>query len=253
MSALGDPVVGFVPAVKERLTSAALGLIPADAGWPVADRELALMVHGLVNAHRQSLGLQPVVRIGSLTAAAEWKARHMAQYAYMAHDDPAPPVARPWYERLADNGYASSFAAENIAFGYPTPASVMQGWLQSPPHKVNLETPAWTATGIGAARASNGTVYWAECFGVGSDPTPPPPPPPPPTPTSGHQLDMWVSQTLTWLPGTTQTYKAWRRTNKAEAKAFDAWLANPTGAPPKLASPWGRFLIGTATAINKTT
>ena len=55
--------------------------------------DLAGSIVQLVNQHRASLGLAPLVGYGPLAAAAGWKARHMAAYGYMAHDDPAPPVA----------------------------------------------------------------------------------------------------------------------------------------------------------------
>ena len=87
----------------------------------------------------------------SLTASAEWKSLHMAGYNYLAHDDPAPPVARTVADRLAACGYPSTGAGwgENIAYGYPDAASVMTGWLNSPGHKANLENPAWTTIGVG--------------------------------------------------------------------------------------------------------
>ena len=41
----------------------------------------------------------------TLSDAATWKARHMAQYGYFAHDDPAPPVARSAYQRALHCGF----------------------------------------------------------------------------------------------------------------------------------------------------
>ena len=50
----------------------------------------------------------------------------MAKYGYMAHDDPAPPVARSMAERMAACGVTGGWG-ENIAAGYATPASVVHG------------------------------------------------------------------------------------------------------------------------------
>ena len=42
----------------------------------------------------------------------------MAMYRYMAHDDPAPPVARSIADRITACGYAGAGWGENIAYGY---------------------------------------------------------------------------------------------------------------------------------------
>ena len=146
--------------------SAAVGDCTADASWPAARPNLEAGVLALVNAHRTGMGLNALGTSAALTRSAEWKARHMARYGYMAHDDPAPPVARSWSDRITACGYSGPGAGENIAFWYPTPASVMQAWLASPGHRSNIEGP-YTTTGIGAAVSASGIVYWAEDFGYG--------------------------------------------------------------------------------------
>jgi hypothetical protein len=87
----------------------------------------------LVNNHRVSIGRAPFSTSASLTSAAVWKARHMASYRYMSHNDPAPPVARSWLDRVHTCGYPTSAGAgENIAYRYRTPAEVVNAWLGSP-------------------------------------------------------------------------------------------------------------------------
>ena len=73
--------------------------VPAPS-WPVDRADLAAQVVTLVNAHRAQLGLVPLVVSPTLTAAAEWKARDMAAYGYLDHNDPAPD-ARTADERVA--------------------------------------------------------------------------------------------------------------------------------------------------------
>jgi chitodextrinase len=102
----------------------------------------------------------------------------MAGYGYFAHDDPAPPVARSAYQRVTDCGYAGSWWGENIAWGYTTAQSVVNGWLGSPGHKANIENPNFTSTGVGVASNAAGQLYWTQSFGNDSGSTPPPPPPP---------------------------------------------------------------------------
>jgi len=157
----------------------AAGPCTAEAGWPAADAALAAAVVELTNAHRATLGLAPLRVSPTLSAAATWKAQHMAHGGYLAHDDPAPG-ARSWSQRLADCGYAHRFAGENVAMGYPTAESVLAGWLASDGHRRNIETAGFGAIGVGAARAANGRVYWAQNFGVVVDAAPAPAPAPVP-------------------------------------------------------------------------
>ncbi|HEX2196767.1 MAG TPA: Ig-like domain-containing protein [Actinomycetota bacterium] len=167
---------------------AAAGSCQRQEDWAEMKGTWAAEVLALTNAHRATLGLAPLAPSESLTAAATWKAAHMAAYEYMAHDDPAPPVDRSWDQRIRDCGYASG-AGENIAYGYRSPAAVFAGWLGSAGHRRNIENPSYKVLGVGAAVAADGTPYWAQVFGLrveagDSVPVPPPPPPPSePTPT----------------------------------------------------------------------
>jgi uncharacterized protein YkwD len=168
-------------AVTAAPTAAAVGDCVPGATWPANRADLAAQVVGLVNAHRAELGLQPLLISATLTDAATWKARHMAAYRYMDHDDPAPPVARTAGERLAACGYPQAAWGENIAEGYKTAQAVVNGWLGSAGHRANIEDPAFRATGVGAAGAP---LYWAQTFGSAIDagsvvPTPPAPVPTP--------------------------------------------------------------------------
>jgi uncharacterized protein YkwD len=148
--------------------TALVGGCTPGATWAAARTNLASAVINLVNAHRAALGLRTLSVSPALTRSAVWKARHMATYRYMGHDDPAPPVARTVGERLAACGYSGGWG-ENIAEGYPTAASVVAGWLASPGHKANIENPSYVVTGSGAAVAAGGITLWAQDFGTTPD------------------------------------------------------------------------------------
>ena len=156
--------------------SGAAGDCTPGSSWPAERGDLAGAVLGLLNEHRQSLGLRPLSGSSSLEASAAWKARHMAAYRYLGHDDPAPPVARGVSARLAACGYpvSSSGWGENVAAGYRTAASVMAGWLGSAGHRANIENPSFTVVGIGAAADASGAVYWVQDFGTAGGSGPPP-------------------------------------------------------------------------------
>jgi uncharacterized protein YkwD len=152
--------------------------------WGTPRDDFAAQTVSLVNSHRASLGLKPLVVSSALQASAVWKARHMAKYGYMAHNDPAPPVARSTAERMAACGVSGGWG-ENIAAGYQTPSAVVTGWLNSAGHRGNIENASYVAIGTGAAASASGQIYWAHTFsssGAGSAPPPPPAPVPVPAP-----------------------------------------------------------------------
>ena len=177
------PVIVATAATALALPSAprtAVGACTPGSDWPAARPALADAVLAAVNAHRATVGARPLAVSQALQAAAVWKARHMAKYGYMDHDDPAPPIARSVAERIAACGYSGAGWGENIAYGYPSAQAVVQGWLASPGHRANIEQPAFAATGIGAAVAPSGAVFWSQTFGTSTAGTAPPPAPRPP-------------------------------------------------------------------------
>ncbi len=141
------------------------------ADWPAARADADRLV-ALVNQHRATLGLRALKISPTLTASAVWKSRHMAMYflssygGMLLHDDPAPPVYRTAAERVAACGYPT-WAGENIASGFTSPESVMQGWLGSPGHRAHIESPNYVVIGVAGA----GTL-WTQNFGTFDDSNP---------------------------------------------------------------------------------
>lgn len=196
--------------------ASATGDCTPDASWPAPNGSLASQVLSLVNQHRAQMGLGQLVISPTLSAAATWKARHMAAYNYMAHDDPAPPVARTAADRISTCGYRSGGWGENIAYGYSTAQSVVDAWLASPGHRANIENPSYVSTGLGAAQSASTGVYWAQDFGTVNDggappptttttTTTPPPPPPPPTTTTTTTTTTRTTTAVTTTTAPTTT------------------------------------------------
>jgi uncharacterized protein YkwD len=156
------------------------------ADWGTLNQAYADQVLTLVNQHRTAMGLTALVVSPTLTKSATWKSLHMANYRYLAHDDPGLPAARTTADRLQTCGYpiGSVGWGENIAYGYATPDAVMTAWLNSSGHRANIENGSFRAIGIGVARSANGTYYWTQNFGTfadGGGSTAPPPAPSKPT------------------------------------------------------------------------
>ena len=58
---------------------------------------------------------------------------------------------------MTDCGYTfDTSMGENIAYGYPTAAAVVQGWLNSAGHRGNIEYGGYVVSGISAAATLNG-------------------------------------------------------------------------------------------------
>ncbi len=68
--------------------------------------------------------------------------------------------------RTARVGYQWRTVGENIAIGAQTPESVVQGWIDSPGHCVNIMTPGFTEMGIAFVvdRKSEAGIYWTQVF-----------------------------------------------------------------------------------------
>jgi uncharacterized protein YkwD/chitodextrinase len=169
--------------------TAAVAAAPAQAvtncspssSWGTNRADLAAQVVNLINQYRASKGLSQLAISSTLTASSEWKSLHMAGYGYFAHDDPAPPVSRSAFQRAKDCGFSGTTWGENIAYGYSSAQSVVNGWLGSAGHKANIENAAFKTTGVGVATNSSGGLYWTQSFGNDTSGTTPPPPTPPPT------------------------------------------------------------------------
>lgn len=178
--ALTGGLAGSLASPSAHAAAPIVGNCAIDPTWPAPQPATEAQVVALVNAHRATVPLPPLVVQSALTAAAQWKSSHMAQYfssptSYnnvLNHDDPAPPIARLLIDRFDTCGFPAStpgvFHGENIAWGYPTAAEVVVAWLASPGHRANIENPNFNSTGAGAAQRADGTWFWTQTFGNAS-------------------------------------------------------------------------------------
>ncbi len=114
----------------------------------------------LLNAYRARHGLEPVVVVPQLVAAADRHAADMVAKRFFAHEgsDGSTPATR-----AAEAGYPGH-AGENLGLRSATAAAQMAGWIMSPPHHNNLLDPTWKAIGIAAVNGPDG-VLWVNVFG----------------------------------------------------------------------------------------
>lgn len=67
-------------------------------------------------------------------------------------------------ERISATGYVWRTYGENIAYGYASAESVMQGWINSDGHLANILNGNFTQLGVGYRKDSNGRPYYVQVF-----------------------------------------------------------------------------------------
>lgn len=122
------------------------GLASASTGEDVRD---------LINRERAKKGLKPVRLAEKLTGAAQSFAVYMNKHNKFSHtaDGKSPG------QRISAAGYKWSACGEIIAKGYPTPASVVKGWMNWPGHKAIILGKSYTQIGVGKSGS-----YWVVDF-----------------------------------------------------------------------------------------
>jgi uncharacterized protein YkwD len=115
----------------------------------------------ITNEKRVKNGCDTLLRVDDrLVAAAQGHSADMAARDYFDH---ISPEGEGPGDRTAAQGYPE-WSGENIALGYPTPESVVAGWMASDGHRANILNCDSVAIGVGAADSEDG-IYWTQVFG----------------------------------------------------------------------------------------
>jgi uncharacterized protein YkwD len=118
-------------------------------------------VHNQINGHRTSIGLGTLTLDESISAQARQHSQDMADGKVpFGHDGFSDRVSAIQKSITIDS------AGENVAFnsGFADPATnAVTGWLNSPPHKANIEG-GFDVTGIGIVQNSSGVYYFTQIF-----------------------------------------------------------------------------------------
>jgi uncharacterized protein YkwD len=129
--------------------------LPASAQ---SEAQLEGTVLCLVNEQRSAAGV-PVVRANSkLRDAGLGHAAEMVSQGYFAHTSPS---GVGFIDRILDAGYMRGSrrwtVGENLVWGsgeLSTPAALVNGWMESPPHRENLLRSRFRELGIAAVRGT---------------------------------------------------------------------------------------------------
>lgn len=139
----------------------------------LAEAQLEESVTCLINVERTSAGLKPVRLNSKLQSAAASHSSEMVSDGYFAHTSPG---GTSFVDRIESAGYMRGArlwtVGENLVWGtgpLSTPQSLVDAWMQSPPHRENLLRGRFREVGVSAVRGTptdasetNGVVVSSE-------------------------------------------------------------------------------------------
>jgi uncharacterized protein YkwD len=112
----------------------------------------------LVNDHRTSLGLTPLIALDIISGVADGHTEYMIEVGSVNHDNFSQRA-----QNLMDSAGAKT-VGENVAYGYCTAEGVVNGWLNSPEHKSIIENPSYTHFGISTETNKENRNYFTQIF-----------------------------------------------------------------------------------------
>ena len=116
-----------------------------------------------MNRERAANGLQ-LLRVNlQLALAAEDRIHDLFARHYFNHVSPDGMQPFVWAQR---RGYDYSVIGENLATGYPTASSVVDGWMHSPAHRANILGRDFDEVGVAVADGSPVSEYGGPTYVV---------------------------------------------------------------------------------------
>jgi uncharacterized protein YkwD len=117
-----------------------------------------------VNRFRSERNLIVLVRRADLDAVARAHSQDMVARHFFAHENPEGQI---WVDRLRIAGVEGfSLAGENVGLTSRSEPvrEIVGGWERSPVHLENLKARPFNASGVGIARAADGTLYVTQLY-----------------------------------------------------------------------------------------
>lgn len=123
-----------------------------------SNNSYAEQVLQLVNKERQAVGLSALTMDSKLKVAADKRA--VETVSKFSHQRPNGSNFDTVFDEYGIN---FNSAGENIAYGQPTPKSVVEAWMNSPGHRANILGSSFNKIGVGV-HEQNGVIYWTQLF-----------------------------------------------------------------------------------------
>jgi len=145
----------------KKITDTPVGPV-AQCQASLLDQQLASEVLEGINNYRQRFGLRRLTLNQELTKAAMMQSIEQSAAQMLSH------YARDgsdFVDRVNRTRYRGWPRAENIAWNYDTPASVVRGWIDSPGHEAILTLPDARDAGIGFVCEPDRGAFWTLVLG----------------------------------------------------------------------------------------
>jgi uncharacterized protein YkwD len=119
-------------------------------------------VHILINAHRATLGLDPLGYSEEIAAVARRHSQAMATGQVGLSHEGVEMRRKELSERIIFSQLAENVAANNHTSSLAAQTAIAK-WLKSSGHRQNLEGP-FDLTGVGIVRTANGMYFFTQIF-----------------------------------------------------------------------------------------
>ena len=123
---------------------------------PANVNDLATQLAAGLNANRESNALGRLSFNAELSQAAMSHACDMSANNYMDHRGTDGSNSQ---DRARKMGYRDCLIAENLAWGYPDPATIVTGWMNSPGHRRNMLLANVREFGVGVVESARGPIW----------------------------------------------------------------------------------------------
>ena len=112
----------------------------------------------LVNKYRVENKLSKINTLNIISSVASSHTNYMIENGVVSHDNFQDRVLK-----LQNNANAK-LVGENVAYGYNSAESVVNGWLNSPEHKKLIDSTTFTHFGISTKTDKEGRNYFTQIF-----------------------------------------------------------------------------------------
>ncbi len=140
--------------------------LAADASYSGIANKNERGVLKLVNKERTNAGLEPVSTFQKLQSACNIRVKELAQL--FDHQRPDGSIC---FTALDKKKIGYMAAGENIAAGQPSPADVMESWMNSPGHRQNILSGNFQHMGVGYSAGGSYGTEWVQLFIGGCSPS----------------------------------------------------------------------------------
>ncbi|SDW92959.1 Cysteine-rich secretory protein family protein [Lutibacter oricola] len=143
---------------EELILNESLTALNKSAITPIEFNEFETQLIKVINDHRESIGVNPLLASLEANIQAESHTNYMIEKGEISHDN-----FNKREQNLIVNANAEK-VGENVAFGYDSPEAVLEGWLNSSSHKRLIESSSYSHFGLCTNSGVTGKQYFTHIF-----------------------------------------------------------------------------------------